>query len=167
MRSTGPTLSDSSTTSTEPENRLHPSPFLPIYGKDKLCSKVHVSNDQPTILVAEDDPDIRDLVAFRLQRSGWRVVLAGDGQQAVDLARSDHPDVAVLDWMMPVKSGIEVIAEMRNDPDLASIPILILSARAQEPDIVQGFTSGATDYLTKPFSPQELNLRVQALLARA
>lgn len=125
-----------------------------------------MTNPQATILIAEDDPDIRDLVAFRLERSGWTVLQASDGQQAMDLARERRPDVAVVDWMMPVKSGIEVIAEMREDPELSSVPILMLSARAQETDIVQGFTSGATDYLTKPFSPQELHLRVQALLAR-
>ncbi len=125
-----------------------------------------MSDTTAKILVAEDDPDIRDLVVFRLERSGWTVVEAADGQQALDLARSDRPDVAVVDWMMPIKSGIEVIAELRSDPDLSSIPILMLSARAQEPDIVQGFTAGANDYLTKPFSPQELHLRVQALLAR-
>lgn len=125
-----------------------------------------VSNTQATILIAEDDPDIRDLVAFRLERSGWTVVEAGDGQAAIDLARSHRPDVAIIDWMMPVKSGLEVITELRSDPDLASIPVLILSARAQEQDIVQGFTTGANDYLTKPFSPNELHLRVQSLLAR-
>lgn len=119
-----------------------------------------------TVLVAEDDPDIRDLVVFRLERSGWEVIEAGDGQQAIDLARDRVPDVAILDWMMPVKSGLEVVNEMRADPGLANIPVLILSARAQEPDIVQGFTAGANDYLTKPFSPQELHHRVQALLAR-
>ncbi len=125
-----------------------------------------MSDTTAKILVAEDDPDIRDLVVFRLERSGWTVVEAADGQQAIDLARSDRPDVAVVDWMMPIKSGIEVISELRGDPNLSSIPILMLSARAQEPDIVQGFTAGANDYLTKPFSPQELHLRVQALLAR-
>lgn len=125
-----------------------------------------MSDTTAKILVAEDDPDIRDLVVFRLERSGWTVVEAADGQQAIDMARSDRPDVAVVDWMMPIKSGIEVISELRGDPNLASIPILMLSARAQEPDIVQGFTAGANDYLTKPFSPQELHLRVQALLAR-
>lgn len=119
------------------------------------------------ILVAEDDPDIRDLVVFRLERSGWTVLEATDGQEAIDMARREKPDVAVLDWMMPVKSGIEVISEFRADADLAGIPVLMLSARAQEPDIVQGFTVGANDYLTKPFSPQELHLRVQALLARS
>jgi DNA-binding response OmpR family regulator len=118
------------------------------------------------VLVAEDDPDIRDLVVFRLERSGWEVIEAGDGQQAIDLARDTQPDVLVLDWMMPVKSGLEVVAELRADPEIAGIPVLILSARAQEPDIVQGFTAGANDYLTKPFSPQELHHRVQALLAR-
>jgi DNA-binding response OmpR family regulator len=118
------------------------------------------------VLVAEDDLDIRDLVVFRLERSGWEVIEAADGQQAIDLARERRPDVAVLDWMMPVKSGLEVVAELRSDPDLAGMPVLILSARAQEPDIVQGFTAGADDYLTKPFSPQELHHRVQALLAR-
>jgi DNA-binding response OmpR family regulator len=118
------------------------------------------------VLVAEDDPDIRDLVVFRLERSGWQVIEAGDGQQAIDLTRDHRPDVLVLDWMMPVKSGLEVVAELRADPDLAGTPVLILSARAQEPDIVQGFKAGANDYLTKPFSPQELHHRVQALLAR-
>ncbi|MGF1667397.1 MAG: response regulator transcription factor [Acidimicrobiia bacterium] len=118
------------------------------------------------ILVAEDDPDIRDLVVFRLERSGWQVIEAGDGQEAIDLARDHRPDVLVLDWMMPVKSGLEVVTELRADPDLAHTPVLILSARAQESDIVQGFTAGANDYLTKPFSPQELHHRVQSLLAR-
>jgi DNA-binding response OmpR family regulator len=139
---------------------------VPTGTADAHLTKAVVSDSQPTILVAEDDPDIRDLVVFRLQRSGWNVVPAADGEQAMELARQDRPDVAVLDWMMPVKNGMEVIAEMRSDPELATVPILMLSARAQEPDIVQGFTNGATDYLTKPFSPQELHLRVQALLAR-
>lgn len=118
------------------------------------------------ILVAEDDPDIRDLIVFRLERSGWQVIEAEDGQQAIDLARQVVPDVAIVDWMMPVKSGLEVVAEIRADPALANIPVIILSARAQEPDILQGFTSGANDYLTKPFSPQELHHRVLALLSR-
>ncbi len=128
----------------------------------------NVMSNEPIVkvLVAEDDPDIRDLVVFRLERSGWQVIEAGDGQQAIDLTRDHRPDVLVLDWMMPVKSGLEVVAELRADPDLAGTPVLILSARAQEPDIVQGFTAGANDYLTKPFSPQELHHRVQALLAR-
>lgn len=118
------------------------------------------------VLVAEDDSDIRDLVAFRLERSGWEVIEARDGQQAIDLAREHQPDVAVVDWMMPVKSGLEVVSEMRSDPGMSTLPVLILSARAQEPDVVQGFTVGANDYLTKPFSPQELHHRVQALITR-
>jgi DNA-binding response OmpR family regulator len=125
-----------------------------------------MTDSNATILIAEDDSDIRDLVVFRLERSGWTVLEASDGQQALDLARQHRPHVAVVDWMMPVKSGIEVITELRAEPDFETMPILILSARAQEPDIVQGFTAGANDYLTKPFSPQELHLRVQALLAR-
>ncbi|MDH4118114.1 MAG: response regulator [Acidimicrobiia bacterium] len=120
-----------------------------------------------TILIAEDDPDIRDLVVFRLERAGWQVLEAGDGEQALEIIRSKKPDLVIVDWMMPVMSGIELISELREDPETGSLPILMLSARAQETDIVHGFTSGANDYLTKPFSPQELFLRVQALLARS
>ena len=120
-----------------------------------------------TILIAEDDPDIRDLVVFRLERAGWQVLEAGDGEQALEIVRSKKPDLVIVDWMMPVMSGIELISKLREDPDTGGLPILMLSARAQETDIVHGFTSGANDYLTKPFSPQELFLRVQALLARS
>ena len=119
-----------------------------------------------TVLVADDDPDILDLVTFRLERSGCAVVAARDGAEALEMARLHHPQVAVLDWMMPQLTGLEVVAAIRDDPDLSGLAILLLTARAQEADIVKGFEAGADDYLTKPFSPHELHHRVQALSHR-
>ncbi len=118
------------------------------------------------VLVADDDPDILDLITFRLERSGMRVIQARNGMEALEAARLKRPQVVVLDWMMPELTGIEVIEAMRADPELAHLPVMLLTARVQESDVVKGFEAGADDYLTKPFSPQELHHRVQALAAR-
>ena len=119
------------------------------------------------VLVADDDPDILDLVTFRLDRAGYEVVQARDGQEALDAALERTPDLCVLDVMMPRLDGYEVTRRLREESATRTVPIILLTARAQEADVQRGFESGATDYVKKPFSPQELRARVEALLARS
>jgi len=118
------------------------------------------------VLVADDDPDILDLVRYRLERSGYAVATAADGSEAVRLAGELAPALAVLDVMMPGLTGFEVTRKLREDPRTARIPVILLTARAQEADVQEGFAAGADDYLRKPFSPRELSARVQAVLGR-
>ncbi|MFC7528742.1 response regulator transcription factor [Actinoplanes sp. GCM10030250] len=120
-----------------------------------------------TVLVADDDADIRDLVAFKLEQAGLEVITVGDGQAAVETARTSLPDLAVLDVSMPGLSGIDVCRALRGDPATADMLIIMLTARVQEQDVEGGFSAGADDYVTKPFSPRELVSRIQALLTRA
>jgi DNA-binding response OmpR family regulator len=124
------------------------------------------SDGQPVILAADDDPDIRELVAFRLERSGYTVLQAADGEEARALALEHTPDLAVLDVMMPKMDGFEVVRRLRAEEATKRMPIIMLTARAQDSDVEEGFESGADDYLRKPFSPQELRARVQAILGR-
>ena len=120
-----------------------------------------------TVLLAEDDADIRYLVTFKLTRAGYQVKVFGDGLSALAAARENPPELAVLDAMMPGLSGLDVCRELRKDPATAKIPVIILTALAQEADIAAGFAAGAADYIVKPFSPREFALRVDAVLARA
>ncbi len=122
--------------------------------------------ERPLILVADDDPDILELVVFRLQRSGYEVVQAVDGEQALRLAAELRPDLAVLDVMMPKLTGYDVTRKIRENAATSRIPVILLTSRVQEADVARGFESGADDYLRKPFSPQELRARVQAILGR-
>ncbi len=119
------------------------------------------------IVVADDDVDIRELVEFKLSTLGHEIVAVGDGAAAVEACQSLRPDLAVLDVMMPGTSGLDAIRLIRADPALVDLPVILLTARAQESDVETGFDSGADDYITKPFSPRELASRVEALLARA
>ncbi|MDA8269804.1 MAG: response regulator [Actinomycetota bacterium] len=119
-----------------------------------------------TILVADDDPDILELVDYKLSQSGYAVIAVSDGRQAIEHARKHHPALMILDVTMPFHSGIEVTLEMRTDPDLKNTPIILLTAKSMEQDTERGFAAGATDYMTKPFSPRELLSRVQAALGR-
>jgi two-component system phosphate regulon response regulator PhoB len=118
------------------------------------------------VLVVDDDPVIADLVAFRLTRLGLDVSVETDGQAGLAAARELRPDLVVLDWMMPRMNGLEMCAALRADPDeaLSRTPVLLLTAKAQEPDLERGFAAGATDYIVKPFSPRELATRVTAAL---
>jgi DNA-binding response OmpR family regulator len=125
-----------------------------------------VEGEQPVVLAADDDEDILELIAFRLERSGYKVLQARDGQEALELARTSLPDLAVLDVMMPKIDGFELTRRLREDDATNRMPIILLTARAQEADIQRGFDAGADDYLRKPFSPQELRARVQAILGR-
>jgi DNA-binding response OmpR family regulator len=115
-----------------------------------------------TVLLAEDDADIRFLVIFKLTQAGYQVRVFGDGLSAVADAREHPPDLAILDVMMPGMSGLEVCQELRKDPATANIPVIILTAMAQETDIAAGFAAGADDYIVKPFSPREFVVRVNA-----
>jgi DNA-binding response OmpR family regulator len=119
------------------------------------------------ILVADDDVDIRELVEFKLSTLGHEIVAVADGAAAVEACRAQRPDLAVLDVMMPGVSGLEAIRVIRADPGLADLPVILLTARAQDSDVETGFDSGADDYITKPFSPRELAARVEALLERS
>lgn len=124
------------------------------------------SDTTPLVLVADDDPDILDLVRYRLERSGYKVATAETGTEAVRLAGELSPALAVLDVMMPGLTGFDVTRRLRADPQTVGIPVILLTARAQEADVQEGFAAGADDYLRKPFSPCELSARVQAVLGR-
>ena len=120
--------------------------------------------DAPLVLCADDDRDILALLALRLERAGYRVAQAIDGEQALSLARELRPDVVVLDVMMPRLSGTEVLAALRADGATAGLRVVLLSARAQEADVERGLEAGADAYLAKPFQAPEL-LEVVAQLA--
>ena len=121
---------------------------------------------RPVVLVADDDPDILRLVAFRLERAGYDVVQATDGEEALRAATELEPDLAVLDVMMPKLTGYDVTRRIRETDATKRMPVILLTARVQEADVARGFEAGADDYLRKPFSPQELRARVQAILGR-
>lgn len=118
------------------------------------------------ILVVDDEPDAVELVEFNLRNSGFEVVTAGNGAEAIRKARSNSPDLIVLDVMLPELDGLEVCKLLRGDPATAGIPILMLTAKAEEIDRVLGLELGADDYVSKPFSPRELVLRIKGLLRR-
>jgi DNA-binding response OmpR family regulator len=118
-----------------------------------------------TVLLAEDDADIRLLLTFKLEQADHEVRGFADGVSALADARKHPPDLAVLDVLMPGMNGLEVCRELRKDPATANVPVLILTAGAQPADITAGFTAGANDFLVKPFSPRELARRIDALLA--
>jgi two-component system phosphate regulon response regulator PhoB len=118
------------------------------------------------ILVVDDEPDITALVAYHLARSGYRVATAASGDEALRAAREAHPDIVILDIMLPGVSGYDVLADLRRREETRDVGVILLTARREEPDRIRGLTLGADDYLTKPFSPAELVLRVQALIRR-
>lgn len=118
------------------------------------------------ILIVEDEQDIADLVCFNLQRAGFEVLKAHDGIVGTEMALSSRPDLIVLDLMLPGRDGYGVFRELRRDSRTVDIPVIMLTARAQTEDRIQGLEAGADDYLTKPFSPKELLLRIQAILKR-
>ena len=118
------------------------------------------------ILIVEDEVDIAELISFNLQRAEFDVVIAHDGLQGVKSAKSEDPALIILDLMLPGLDGFGVIKELKRDPRTAQTPVLMLTARAQTGDRIKGLEAGADDYLTKPFSPKELLLRVKAILKR-
>ncbi|HKK28511.1 MAG TPA: response regulator transcription factor [Gemmatimonadota bacterium] len=119
------------------------------------------------ILVVDDEPDILSLLVYQLSREGYRISTAVDGPSAVSTAIDDRPDLVVLDLMLPGMDGYQVLRTLREDERTSEIPVLLLTARREEEDRIHGFEKGADDYVTKPFSPREVVLRVGALLRRA
>jgi len=126
-----------------------------------------VKPEAARILVVEDERDIAALVAYHLAREGYRVRTAASGLEALEDVARERPDLVVLDLMLPGLSGYDVLAELRRRPELAALPVVVLTARREEADRIRGLELGADDYVTKPFSPQELVLRVAAVLRRA
>jgi two-component system phosphate regulon response regulator PhoB len=119
-----------------------------------------------TVLVIEDEPAIQELIAYNLKQAGHQPLRADNAEQAIRLVQDALPDLVLLDWMLPGLSGIELARRFRADKRTKSIPIIMLTARADEQDKLTGLDTGADDYITKPFSPRELNARVKAVLRR-
>lgn len=117
-----------------------------------------------TILVADDDPLLCKLLIHKLERAGYTVSCSDDGSKALALAREIRPDLVVLDAMMPGLDGFEVLRQLKEDPSTRSIPVMMLTARKEEKDIVGALSRGARDYLVKPFMPEELVARVRLIL---
>jgi two-component system, OmpR family, phosphate regulon response regulator PhoB len=118
------------------------------------------------ILVVDDEPDITALVAYHMAKAGFRVSTAGNGTDALKAAREERPDIVILDLMLPGISGYDILAELRKQEETREVGVILLTAKREEPDRIRGLSLGADDYLTKPFSPQELSLRVSGLLRR-
>lgn len=121
---------------------------------------------KPRVVIADDDPDIRRLVQITVSNAGCDVTVAADGEQALEIIRASPPDLVILDVLMPRMDGWEVAKELKGDPLTESVPIMFLTSRGQEHDVLEGFNSGAADYMVKPFSPRELQVRVRAVLAK-
>lgn len=121
---------------------------------------------QPLVLIVEDEAPLQELLTYNLQRAGFDVEQAFDGDQAGSLVAERTPDLILLDWMLPHTSGIELCRQFRRKPETANVPIIMLTARAEESDRLRGLNTGADDYLTKPFSVEELIARMRAVLRR-
>lgn len=119
------------------------------------------------VLIADDEPNQIELISYNLKQAGFEVTHASDGQKALHMAENILPDIIVLDWMMPVMSGIEVCKTLRSMAETKDIPVIMLSARGEEGDKTLGLDIGADDYMTKPFSPKELVARINAVLRRS
>ncbi|MAR50261.1 MAG: phosphate regulon transcriptional regulatory protein PhoB [Rhodobacteraceae bacterium] len=120
----------------------------------------------PKILVVEDEPNQVELIEFNLNSEGYEVIVAQDGEEALDLAEEENPDLILLDWMLPKVSGIEVCRQLRRSKMTREIPIVMLTARSEESDKIRGLDIGADDYITKPYSIKELLARVRAAMRR-
>jgi two-component system, OmpR family, phosphate regulon response regulator PhoB len=125
------------------------------------------SKETPRVLVVEDEPDIAALIAYQLTREGLRVETAATGTEALTAIGREVPDLIVLDRMLPGVSGDEVLRTIKSDPATRAVPVLVLTARREQEERIEGLELGADDYLTKPFSPRELVLRAQAILRRS
>lgn len=122
--------------------------------------------EQPSVLVVEDEPAQREVLAYNLEAEGFRVAMAANGEEALLLVAEDKPDIIVLDWMLPNVSGIEVCRQLKTRSETRSVPIIMLSARSEEVDRVRGLETGADDYVVKPYSVVELMARVRTQLRR-
>jgi len=119
------------------------------------------------VLIVEDEPPQAELLSYNLEKEGFRVLIAQDGEEGLLMAQENTPDAIVLDWMLPGLSGIEVCRQLRGSSETREIPILMLTARGEEEDRVRGIETGADDYVVKPYSPREVVARIKALLRRA
>ena len=122
---------------------------------------------KPHILIVEDEPPLVEVIRYNLEKEGFRASVAADGEEAMILVDEDKPDMVILDWMLPRLSGIEVLRQIRKKGDARNLPIIMLTARSEEGDRIQGLDSGADDFIAKPFSPKELIARVRAILRRS
>ncbi|WP_119679442.1 phosphate regulon transcriptional regulator PhoB [Indioceanicola profundi] len=122
---------------------------------------------KPLILIVEDEVDLVTLLKYNLEKEGFRVAAANDGEEALLLANEQTPHLVLLDWMLPLMSGLEVCRQLRRNPKTREIPVIMLTARGEEADKVRGLNSGADDYISKPFSPTELVARIRAVLRRS
>jgi two-component system phosphate regulon response regulator PhoB len=122
---------------------------------------------KPFVLVVEDEAPLVTLLRYNLEKSGFRVDEAGDGGEALGRINEAMPDLVLLDWMLPTMSGIEVCRQLRRKPSTRHLPVIMLTARAEDQDTVRGLETGADDYITKPFSPEALIARIRALLRRS
>ena len=120
----------------------------------------------PTLLIVEDDPALAELLVWSFEAEGYKVLQTPDGEEALLIAAETPPDAIILDWMIEQLSGIEVCRRLRRHPELASVPIIMLTARGEEEDRIRGLETGADDYVTKPFSPRELIARLAAVMRR-
>ncbi len=116
------------------------------------------------IVLAEDEPQIARLIEFKLKKEGYQVTWKENGEEALKAIKADKPDLILLDIMMPVMGGYEVLRRLKEDENLKSVPVIMLTARAHEKDVVKGIAMGAEDYITKPFHPAELLVRVKKIL---
>jgi CheY-like chemotaxis protein len=143
-----------------------------------ICSNIIMSKPSPLalrlicgtnmakILIAEDERDIRDLITFTLTFAGYQVVAASNGEEALNLARQEIPDLILMDVRMPRMTGYEACTAMKADPKLKDIPVIFLSAKGQDSEIQIGMQAGAVEYLLKPFAPDQLTARIQAILTQ-
>jgi len=118
------------------------------------------------IVIAEDEPDIRELIAFTLRFAGHEVIPGANGEEGYQLVKREHPDLAMFDVRMPKMTGYEACEKIKADPEIASTPVVFLSAKGQESEIQQGLSVGAEEYLLKPFAPDQLAAKVKAILAK-
>jgi two-component system phosphate regulon response regulator PhoB len=123
-------------------------------------------NSDPTVLIVEDETALTTLLRYNLEREGYRVFEARDGEEALLLAGEVHPDLVILDWMLPQLSGIEVCRRLRSRGEIRNVPVIMLTARGEEPDRIRGLDTGADDYIVKPFSMSEMLARVRAVMRR-
>jgi two-component system phosphate regulon response regulator PhoB len=120
-----------------------------------------------SVLIVEDEPEIREMLNFSLTRAGFTVIKAATGEMALQRLDTDLPDILIVDWMLPGMSGVELAKRIRRDELTSALPLLMLTARSEETDVLKSFESGIDDYMSKPFSPKELVARIKALLRRS
>jgi two-component system phosphate regulon response regulator PhoB len=123
-------------------------------------------SSEPTVLIVEDEAALTTLLRYNLEREGYRVFEARDGEEALLLAEEVNPDLVILDWMLPQLSGIEVCRRLRSRGEMRNVPVIMLTARGEEPDRIRGLDTGADDYIVKPFSMSEMLARVRAVMRR-